>query len=179
MNRQELKAKHIELNEKEAFTDKELIQYDKKDRSMIRNIQILNNFDKKSAIDVIKSYKGTPKANLRRMARRYRNRLNKSSGATKPEIKGRVKSKATPHKKKQTVKTGKILQNNRKETVHFLNNKTNKAKQPKTYARIQKASKKYIDASPYELRYGINSDKSQKYREKIGLTTKYEGRVIK
>jgi hypothetical protein len=129
--------------------------------------------NKKSALKVIKGYKASPKQALKQLAKEYRSRLKRDSSPTTPEIRGEVK----PHQKKQSVRTKNILQENRKTTKTYLKNPKNKNQSG--YKRIEKASKKYIDASPYELRNGINSYKSQKYRERNGLSVKYEGRIIK
>lgn len=188
MNGKELKEKHKELAEKQPFTKKEQIQFDKKDQSMIRNIQILNGINKKDAIAVIKAYKSTPKQTLRRLARAYRKRLQKYSSPVKPDVAGSIKApkkikggaggkKGASHQKKQDSRSSSIFQENHKKTKSYLENPKNKNQA--NYTKIEKASKKYIDASPYELRYGVNSKKSQAYREKNGLSPKYTGRVIK
>lgn len=173
MNRTQIKARHKELGQSEPFTAKESQQFNKKDQSMIRNIQILNNMDKKSAIKLIKQYKTTPKKALKQMAKDYRKILEKGYPTTTPEIRGEIPQ----HGKKQSKRTGDTLRHNRQSTQKYL--KTPKNRNQASYKRIEKASKKYIDASPYELRNGVNSPKSQNYRERIGLSRQYEGRVIK
>jgi len=175
MNRKQLKEKHLELNEYQPFTEKENNRFNKKDKSMIRNIQILNNFNKKQAIVLLKKYKSTPKEALKTIAKKYRSRLKKYSSPQKPEIRGHFKE-SSKHKKPE-YKTTKILQSSREKLKEYL--KEPKNKRSANYSKVQKASKKYIDASEYELRYGVNSKKARAYRERIGLNTKYEGRVIK
>lgn len=51
-------------------------------------------------------------------------------------------------------------------------------KSPKVKKRLISASKRYPDASEYELRYGVNSGMSRRYRMRKGLSENYEGRVI-
>lgn len=173
MKRNQIKEQHRILNEKEPFNDKEMDKYSAKDRSMIRNIQILNHFNKKQAIDTIEGYKTSPKKALKALAKEYRERLEKTSPKNKtPEIRG------TPqHAKKPTKRQKQIEQQNRKEVNKYLKNPANK--QQSTYKKIAKGAKKYIDASPYELRNGVNSKKSAAYRERNGLNAKYEGRIVK
>jgi hypothetical protein len=184
MNREELKAQHKKLGETQPFTKNEQKSFDKKDQSMIRNIQILNGISKKDAINVLKAYKSTPKATLRRLARAYRKRLNKYSSPQKPSVEGELKApkpikgkKGVSHQKKPEKRTSDVLKTNRQKTRDYLNNPQNKNE--KTYSRIEKASKKYIDASDSELRHGVNSKWSQNYRVKQELNAKYEGRIIK
>lgn len=173
MNRAQLKARHKELGESQPFTPKESQQFNKKDQSMIRNIQILNNMDKKQAIKLIKQYKTTPKKALKTLAKEHRKQLDKDSSPITPVIRGAVK----PHQKKQSVRVGNTLKENRQKTQEYL--KTPKNRNLKSYKRVEKSSKKYIDASPLEHTHGVNSKWSQKYRERNGLSAKYEGRVIK
>lgn len=174
MNRQELKNKHLELNEYEPFTDKEQKKFNAKDRSMIRNIQILNNFKKKDAIKILDSYKGSSKDALKKLAKAYRKRLTKGYPKNKPEMRGHI----VDSKRKAPSKRVKAnLAKNREEVNKFLKNPKNRNKA--NYKKVEKAHKKYIDASEYELRYGVNSKKSQAYRERMGLSKKYEGRIIK
>lgn len=173
MNRKQLKAEHERLGREQPFTKKESKQFDKKDQSMIRNIQILNKFTKKQAIDTLKGYKATPKQTLKNLAKEHRARLKKYSSPQKPEVEGRIK----PHGKALPKRTGDVLRTNRRETQNYLN--TPSKRNTVNYAKIEKGSKKYIDASPYELRYGVNSKKSQDYRERNGLARKYEGRIVR
>jgi hypothetical protein len=173
MNRAQLKARHAELNRTQKFTKKESETYSKKDQSMIRNIQILNNYDKKTAIKAIKAYKTSPKEALKTLAKEYRKKLESGYPKDTPEIRGEV----PPHGKKQSKRTGDVLRNNRKVTNAYLKNPKNR--NLKSYARVKKSSKKYIDASPSEHTHGVNSKWSQSYRERNGLSAQYEGRVIK
>lgn len=173
MNRTQLKARHQELNSSQPFTKKESEQFNKKDQSMIRNIQILNNYDKKTAIRAIKAYKTSPKETLKALGKEYRKRLDKYSSPETPEIRGEI----PPHGKKQTKRVGNILKENRKLTNVWLKTPQNRNK--KSYARVEKSSKKYIDAAPSEHTRGVNSQWSQLYRERIGLNRQYQGRTIK
>lgn len=173
MNRNQLKEKHRQLNEREPFTPKEEKQFNKKDQSMIRNIQILNNFNKKQAIATIKGYKTSPKQALKALAKEYRTRLEKTSPKNKkPEIRGTPK-----HAKKPSKREKQVEQQNRKAVNDYLKNPKNKNQA--NYDKIQKGSKRYIDASKQELAHGVNSKWSQNYRERNGLPRKYNGRVVK
>jgi hypothetical protein len=167
-----MKDEHKRLNEIEPFNIKEIKQFNAKDRSMIRNIQVLNNFSKKEAIETIKSYKGSPKANLKRLAKDYRERMKKYYPQTTPEIRGTIPTS----RKKMSKRTKKVFEENRKKINEYIKNPRNKSQ--KGYKRIVKASKKYLDASRYELHEGVNSKKSQAYRERIGLSARYEGRIV-
>jgi hypothetical protein len=175
MNRQELKNKHLELDEYEPFTAKEKEKYNAKDRSMIRNIQILNNFKKKDALKILTTYKGSSKDALKQLAKAYRKRLTKGYPKTKPERRGRIihqdKQKA-PSKREVGVRAKQ-----REKVAEYKKDVANRNKV--NYQRITKAHKKYIDASKPELEHGVNSKWSQNYRQKKGLSTKYTGRIIK
>lgn len=173
MNRAQLKARHQELNSSQPFTKKESNQFNKKEQSMIRNIQILNNIDKKTAIRTVKAYKTSPKETIKILAKEYRKRLDKYSSPEAPEIRGEI----PPHGKKQNKRTGDVLRENRRLTNTFL--KTPRNRNLKSYARVEKSSKKYIDASPLEHTHGVNSKWSQAYRERNGLPPTYAGRTIK
>jgi hypothetical protein len=176
MNRAQLKKQHQLLNEKEPFTEKEKIQYDKKDMSMIRNIQILNKINKKEALKVIKVYKSTTKKTLARLAKTYRERLEKYSSPQKPDSKGEIIAPKIV-KEKPLKKSSEIFKINRGDVKQYLDRSS--SRDQTGYTRIAIAHKKYIDASRGELRHGVNSKWSQNYRVKHGLDKKYEGRVIK
>ena len=167
MNQRQLKKEHQRLNEKEPFTKAEQKQFDKKDQSMIRNIQILNKINKKDAVQVIKSYKSTPKNTLRRLARAYRKRLNKYSSPQKPDIRGHLKAP----KYKPTSREKQTHATNREEVRRDIASEN-------VNARIESGHKKYPDASVQELRHGVNSKWSKAYREKQGLSPVYTGRVV-
>lgn len=173
MKPNEIKEKHQELNKNEPFTEKENIQYSKKDQSTIRNIQILNRYTKDKAIELLTRYKTGTKTTLRNLAKKYRRKMEE--GYEPKKIRGVVKPKQKT--KKLDKNTQKVFQVNRKKTKEFLNNPKNK--KFVRYTRIKKGFKKYPDASEYELRYGVNSKQSQKYRERRGLSIRYEGRINK
>jgi hypothetical protein len=167
MNQRQLKAEHRRLNEKEPFTKREQKTFDKKDQSMIRNIQILNKISKKDAVSVIKAYKSTPKATLRRLAKAYRGRLKKYSSPQKPDIRGHMKAPRNLTKREKevhAVNRGELRRNIASENVS---------------SRVEAGHKKYPDASIQELRHGVNSKWSSAYREKQGLSPAYTGRVVK
>jgi hypothetical protein len=175
---------HKALNTKEPFTEREQIQFDKKDQSMIRNIQILNKYDKKEAIELLKQYKGTSKQTLRRIARAYKNKKllidspqgKKSTqfGYVTPEQ--RIKN-VKPHRKRLEKRVMEVLQNSNRKTHDWLNNPRNRDNT--NYVKVAKAYKHYPDASPHELTKGVNSKASQKYRvNTLKINSNYEGRVI-
>lgn len=167
MNQRQLKAEHQRLNEKEPFTKREAKQFDKKDQSMIRNIQILNKISKRDAVNVIKAYKSTPKKTLARLAKAYRRRLKKYSSPQKPDVRGHLK---TP-KFKPTKREAAIHKVNRAELRRDITSDN-------VSPRVETAHKKYPDASTQELRHGVNSKWSKAYREKQGLNPAYTGRVV-
>ena len=175
MNKQELKNKHLELNEYNPFTPKEEQKYSAKDRSMIRNIQILNNFKKKEqAIKVLDTYKGSHKEALRALAKEYKKRLTKGYPKTKPEMRGHI---IDTKKKGASKRERGVRQKQREKVAKYLKEPVNQNKVNRN--KIAKAHKKYIDASKPELEHGVNSQWSQKYRVKHGLSQKYTGRIIK
>lgn len=174
MNRRELKDKHRELNEKEGWTEKEQEKYSKKDLSFIRNIQILNNIDKKTAVKTFKQYKLKSPEAVKKLARATRKKIKAYYPKEEPFVKGTVKQ---AHKKPPVKRVADTIKVNRHETKDYLKNSDNKKKG--NYTRVEKSAKKYIDASPFEHQHGVNSKASQEYREHIGMNKQYEGRVIK
>lgn len=169
-----IKQMHKTLGEKEPFTQREQIQFDKKDQSMIRNIQILNNYNKKEAIDLLKQYKGTSKTALKKIARVYRKKglIGANYPKEKPEQRGHI-----THRKGLPKRTQEVQKTSHSKTLAWLKKPLNR--NSRNYDKVLKGSKKYPDASPSELQHGVNSQWSQKYRVKQGLPQKYEGRVIK
>lgn len=177
MNKTMLKQKHRELEESEKWTAKEEQEFTKKDRSFIRNVQILNNFDKKKAVKFFRGYKKGSKDQLKELARNYRKKIKALYPKHKVFSDGRIKDRKQAHQKLPTKRESDVWKESRKITNKYL--KTPSKYKDSNYDKIKKASKKYVDASPYELRYGVNSKKSQDYREKNGLPRNYTGRVIK
>jgi hypothetical protein len=98
MNKRELKAEHQRLSEREPFTEKEQERYNKKDQSMIRNIQILNGIDKKTAVGTFNRYKSTGKKEFNRLTRATRRKAQKISGGArnKPSVEGKIKEHKKP-----------------------------------------------------------------------------------
>lgn len=183
MNKRELKEAHSRLSEREPFTPKEQEEYNKKDQSMIRNIQILNGIDKDRALQTFKRYKSTGKKEFQRLTRATRRKAQKISGGAKnkPSVEGRIHKKPAVKKdakrKKPSQRTKAVEQHEKTKRSAYLKDEAKKSN--KNYPRVEKASKKYIDASKPELEHGVNSEWSKNYREKIGLNRNYEGRVIK
>lgn len=174
MNRDELKDKHRELNDNEPWTDKQREQFSKKELSFIRNIQILNGIDKKSAVKTFKQYKLKSPEAIKKLARATRRKIKAYYPPSEPFVKGTVKQ---AHKTPPIKRVSDTIKVNRRETNAYLKNPDNQKKG--NYERIEKSSKKYIDASPFEHQHGVNSKASQEYRERIGMNRQYEGRVIK
>jgi hypothetical protein len=173
-NPKQISKMHKTLSVKEPFTEKEQIQYNKKDQSMIRNIQILNKFTKKEAIGLLKQYKGTSKTTLKRIARAYKKKglLSANYPKEKPERRGYI-----PHTKKLPEHTRNVQKTSHIKTHNWLSKPENI--NARNYTRVEKGFKKYPDASSQELQHGVNSKWSQEFRRKQGLSLKYEGRIIK
>jgi hypothetical protein len=173
MNPTQLKRKHNQLAKKEPFSPQEAAEFSKKDRAMIRNVQILNKIDKDEAIKLLRSSKGGAKVNLKKLAADFRKNIKTNYPQEVPEQRGNI-PKVSKKKPKRTVS---VLNRNRKDTLAWLKEPKNKSK--KVYRKVEKGHKKYLDASRFEILQGINSKKSQAYRIKNGLNAKYEGRVVK
>lgn len=61
---------------------------------------------------------------------------------------------------------------NKEEVLKVASKRKGKGKE-----RLIKGIDKYLDASEYELRYGVNSKKSQLWRLKHGKSKNYQGRI--
>ncbi len=90
---------------------------------------------------------------------------NKAGGKQPDETKG--KRKAIPKKGKEETKRQKEIE----QKIKASKSKTN-------IQKLKTGSKKYPDASSYELVHGVNSKASQSYRERHGQNKEYTGRII-
>jgi hypothetical protein len=167
MKNEYLIKKYAELEQMEKFTAKEQSEFSKRDRTFIRGIQISNKLSKRNAI---KKYKDTIIK-----GDNYYKKLQKD---TSTYIKEYYPIKDKQHKDmgiKEPAKTGKRKM---RVTPTEIKKYINKISSAKVKRRIASAYKKYPDASLYELRYGVNSDKAQKYRINNNRPQQYEGRII-
>ena len=159
--------KYAELEKMEPFTKKEIGELSKRDRTFIRGIQISNKLSKRNAI---KKYKDTIiKGND------FYKKLQKDTSTYIKEYYPIKDKKQKDMEIKEPVKTGKRKM---RALPTEIKKYINKISSKKVKARLAKAYKKYPDASLYELRYGVNSVKAQKYRINNNRPQQYEGRVI-
>jgi len=122
-----------------------------------------------------KSYALKSKSQLRKITAKVKKGIkhgqftygnNKIGGKQPDKTKGERKS--IPKKSKKENKRENEIQ----EKIKKSKSKTNKQK-------YKSGSKKYPDASNYELLHGVNSKASQAYRKKHGKNEEYTGRIIK
>lgn len=163
-----LTKKHAELNQMQPFTKKEQSELSNRDRAFIRDIQIKFKLSKRNAIT---KYKDT----IIKGDKAYK-KLQKDTTSYIKELYPTHDKKAKDLSIKEPQKTGKKkIRLSESEFKKVLRNTSSE----KVKNRLVSAHKKYPDASYYEIKYGVNSVKSQKYRIKNNRPEQYEGRVIK
>jgi hypothetical protein len=164
-----IKEAHERLNKQDKFSAREERGLEKRDKSFIRDIQIIYKVDKDSAIKIYSGAVLQSKQALKKLGKEVRKGLKKfdrrgTSGG------GKVKENITRTRLKESPKItqGKNKGKQKgltKEVRAYLENPKNQKE--KTYARIKKASEKYPYATKYELAHGYNSVASKKYRKNI------------
>lgn len=155
------------LNRDNPFTNKERVNYSVKERNLIRGLQLKNKISKDESITLFDDYKKKSqsiyKKNISKIRKYIETQYGENGGILDKEIEDF-----------NFTKRQKRIRDNKKITTKFLNNKNNQAKNPKTYDRVKKAIIKYPNASLGELRHGVNSQWSQKWRLKNGLSRNYK-----
>ncbi len=172
-----IRIKHQIMDNQEPFTAKEKVQFTVKERAMIRNIQILNDIPKSRAVKAMVRYKSSSEENLKSAMRNTRRKIRALYPKQKVFKGGRIKTPQEQHKKMPSKREHETFKENRKKINTYLKDRKNR--NSVNYERVKAGSKKYIDASEYELSHGVNSKASGRYRVKHGLSEKYTGRVIK
>ncbi|MDD2208255.1 MAG: hypothetical protein PHU45_02750 [Bacilli bacterium] len=138
------------------------------------NVKDKNLFKTLSKQGWFKSYGLKSKSQLRKITAKVKKGIkhgqfsygnNKIGGKQPDETKG--KRKTVPKKEKPEIKKEKVIQ----EKIKKSKSKTNVQK-------LKAGSKKYPDASYYEILHGINSKASQSYRQRHGKNKEYSGRII-
>lgn len=177
-----IKEVHAKLDQEQPFTEREVKGLGKRNLAFIRNIQISRRMSKEEAIDFYAKTNLESKEKLKNLANEVRkdveNRYPKHAV---------FKIVTTTKFEKPVVKTAKKRQKSEKEKM-ALWKKSEKEKMKNffeserykhsiTYDKIKAGHKKYPDATLFELRKGIHSKASQKYRVNHGLQPNYEGRV--
>lgn len=116
-----------------------------------------------------RSYAQKSQANLRKMSKKIKDGIKKEffSGHS-----------ALPHKPARGWTGGKgALSTDQYDRNKIEVLKIAEKRKGKGAERLRKGIEKYLDASEYELRYGVNSKKSQDWRVKHGKDKKYTGRI--
>jgi hypothetical protein len=151
---------------KESEAGSSLDGYSPREKAFIINLSIKNNQSiKKSKSEFIKRVQGKDKL------------FHKLVKETEDYIKDRY-----------PVHTGRAYQGDRRigqnqniQEEYRASEIAKKRETTKSKTNKQKytnAAKKYPDASAYELRYGVNSKKSQEYRLRHGESKEYTGRIV-
>lgn len=154
------------LNRKEPFSFDESVRYDDKEKALIRSIQLRDKVNKDKAVDKYESYKIRGEKQIKVISSSVRSYIDSQYPKN-----GEIDRKVSDFEQKPK---SKIVKENKKQVKSFLSDKSNKSKNETTYTRIEKASKKYPNASLYELRHGVNSKASQEYRLRHGLKRNYK-----
>lgn len=177
-----IKEVHAKLDQEQPFTEREIKGLGKRNLAFIRNIQISRRMSKEQAIEFYAKTNLESKEKLKHLANEVRkdveNRYPKhavfqvvtTTKFEKPVVKT---AKARKKSTKQRMDTWK--KSEKEKMRNFLTSE--KFKRTVTYEKIKAGHKKYPDATLFELRKGIHSKASQKYRVNHGLQPNYEGRV--
>lgn len=155
-----------QLETQSPWTKNESKDLSKRDKVFIRNLQIK---DKSSKVEATEKYK-----NIIIKGPAHYKKLQK-------DVTSYVKDLYPVHDKKFKTETKEPKRSGKKGTKikpTEFKKIVNKSVSQKVKIRLTNAHKKYPDASVYELRYGVNSAKSQQYRIKNGGESQYEGRII-
>lgn len=177
-----LQRKHDELDINEPFTPMQQRGLGKRNMAFVRNLQISRKISKDAAL---KLYGDMNLKNKKQRQKRYRDERKKVEeyySQSKPFVIDKMGNYSAPKtdkekkiEKKQVLKLKSWIKNEKKKLRNFFGSEMYKGK-PK-YNAIKQAHKIYPDATLYELRHGVNSRASSKFRMKHGLSGEYSGRV--
>jgi hypothetical protein len=157
------------VKREKPINDKEYNDFVSKALKSLKNPEHKSKFEDISKKGWFKSYANKSQSQLRKITAKVKKGLRHGQytyGVQPHEVKGK---RYVPKRKNKAYKAqeNKIIQ------------RIKSSKSPKVKTRLTKGHKKYPDASEYELRYGVNSQKSQKYREKRFGYKEYKGTIIK
>jgi hypothetical protein len=162
-----VKTVYAKLDNREPFNEIERAQFDERERALIRGIQLRDKEDKQQAIQTYTNYQIEGRRATKALASSVRNYVKEKY----PKVGGTISHEVTDFEKPK--KKTEVRRENKKDVFKFLSARKNYTNNPKVYTRVQKGSKKYPNASVQELRHGVNSQWSQNYRAKHGLTRDY------
>lgn len=177
-----IKEVHAKLDKEDPFTKREKSGLGKRNMAFIRNLQISRRMTKQEAIDFYAKSNLKSKEHLQKLAKEVRkdveNRYPKhavfqvatTTKFEKPIAKTAKKRKLTATQKLKTWK-----KEEKSKMSNFFHSE--KYKNTSTYQKVKSGHKKYPDATLFELRKGVNSKASQKYRANHGGTLEYSGRI--
>jgi hypothetical protein len=186
---QSLKPRYEDLEKNEPWTEHERTSFPARQKNFIRGIQITHGMSKQDAIDYFGRANLTSKERFKDLEKTVKTRLEKyasnDSGGkhvhpvfTTNDLK-KEQGLLRNREKKELSEQEKVVKKKKRKVV--LKNlpvskwlKTAEAKSLKIYNRILNGHKLHPHASYYELRYGVNSIKSEAYRQKHDRPKKYE-----
>jgi hypothetical protein len=118
-----------------------------------------------------RQYAKKSKDNLRRIRAKVKKGIIHDKFNTSPKL-GEEPNRGfeMPKQKKSKGKVKPVVHKNPKTTLL----KAERKYTPETKKRVESASKKYPNASNYELRHGVNSKASQSYRVRHGFSKEYK-----
>lgn len=176
-----LQNKHKQLDISEPFTPREQKGLGKRNMAFIRDLQISRRISKKEAIELYGSSNLKSKKHLQRLEREtqkkikdYYSQKHQYQVSGEGEFEKPIQKTRTKREKEQEKKIKQWVKKQKTETKHWFASEKNK-RLPR-YNAIKNQYKQYPDASMYELRHGVNSVASQRYRMKHGLEQEYTGR---
>lgn len=177
-----IKEVHAKLNREQPFTQTEEKGLGKRNMAFIRNLQISRGLDKAEALKLYSDTNLKSKEALKKLAKTARKdvenryprhkvfKLANNKDFEKPIVKTRKRRIQT---EEQKIKAWKKEEKDKIKTFFA----DRKSRSLKTFEKMQAAHKMYPDATLYELRKGVNSRASEKYRLNHGLPANYTGRI--
>lgn len=162
-----VKSVFRKLDRLEPWSNSERKGLSTKEQNLIRGIQLRDKTDKKTAKETYVNYLNKGSRQVKSLSTSVRKYL-KSKYPRQGKMQPSVEDLELPKSKT------KIRKENKKQVKTFISNKKNKFRNETTYTRVQKASQKYPNASLGELRHGVNSQWSQDYRVRHGLSRNYK-----
>ena len=179
-----LQRKHEQLDTLEPFTKQEQRALGNTNMAFIRNIQISRKVSKSEAKKIYGEMNLKTEKQRKRAYKEERKRVNEYYSQKKPfkiDKLGNVSTAKTKKEKekekKQLMKLRTFVKTEKKKLSDFLHSE--KFKRSPRYESIRKQHAIYRDATLFELRHGVNSTASIRYRLKHGLEGEYSGRINK
>jgi pyruvate/2-oxoacid:ferredoxin oxidoreductase alpha subunit len=177
-----VKDAHKRLDKIDPFTEQEKRGLGKRNMAFIRDLQISRQLTKDEAKDLYAQKNLESKEALKALANEARKaveyRYQKADVFKVPVTSKFDTTIILTTEQREKMNEEKLLkwkkEEKKKLTLFFA---SEKFKRTVTYSKVKSGHKKYPDATLFELRKGVNSKASQKFRENHGLTKEYSGKI--